>query len=210
MVMTLQASPRAERGKKVQALRAAGMVPSIVYGAKTEPVAISVPQKEFAKLFAEAGESTVIVLKGLEKDKEVLVHDVAFDPVSGAPLHADFYEVDQSATLTVHVPLEFIGESPAVKSAGAVLTKVLHEIEVECLPKNIPQHIEVSVEGLAAIDDAIHVKDLPTLAGVSYLADAEDVVVIASAVEEESAESAPVDMSAVEVEKKGKKEEEAE
>ncbi len=205
--MTLNAQMRAERGKKVGALRKAGMVPSVVYGAKTEPATISVSAKDFGKLFAEAGESTVIVLKGLDKDREVLVHDVAFDPVSGAPLHVDFYEVDQSVTLTVHIPLEFVGEAPAVKTGGAVLTKVLHEIEVECLPKNIPQHIEVSVSGLAAIDDVVHVKDLPQLPGVTYLADADDVVVIASTIEEESAEAGPVDMSAVEVEKKGKKEE---
>lgn len=208
--MTLAATKRDERGKKVRKLREAGMVPSIVYGTKSEPLAISVPHKDFSKLFADAGESTVIVLKGLDRDREVLVQEVAFDPVSGNPLHVDFFEVDQAATLSVTVPLEFVGEAPAVKTGGAVLTKVLHEIEVECLPKNIPQHIEVSVAGLAAIDDTIHVKDLPKLSGVEYQADPEDVVVIASALVEETEESTTVDMASVEVEKKGKKDEESE
>ncbi len=209
MAMTLTTTLREERGKKVKALRAQGFLPCVMYGAKQTVTALSVSQKDFEKMFSEAGESTVIVLTGVGADKEVLVQDVAYDPVHGQPVHVDFFAVDQSSTLTVHVPLEFVGESPATKTGGAVLTKVLHEIEVECFPKNIPQEILVDVSGLMAIDDSIHVKDLPKIEGVEYLADPEDVVVIASGVADEvEEEPQAIDMASIDVEKKGKKEEE--
>lgn len=208
MDKVLMVKPRAERGKKLAGLRASGLLPAVMYGAKEASVSISVPRAEFEKLFAEAGESTVLTLKGLDHEMDVLVHDVAYDPVLSTPIHVDFIAIDKNKKLQVHVPIEFEGEAPATKAGGAVLTKVLHEVEVECLPKDLPQHISVSLDGLTEIGSTIHVKDLPKINGVVILAEADDVVAIVSEVVEE-AETVPeaIDMTAIEVEQKGKKEE---
>lgn len=210
MEMILQASPREARGKKLAGLRKEGVLPGVMYGAKETALPLSLSLKDFEKLFAQAGESTLIVLKGLGADKEVLVQDVAHDPLSGAPIHVDFYAVEAGKTLTVGVPIEFIGEAPALKIASTTLTKVILEVEVECLPRNIPQHLEVDLSSLKEVGDTIHMKDIKLPAGVTLAVDEEDVVVIVSQVEEEveSPIEAP-DMSQIGVEKKGKKEEEA-
>jgi len=210
MEMILQASPREARGKKLAGLRKEGVLPGVMYGAKEAAVPLSLSLKDFEKLFAEAGESTLVVLKGLGADKEVLIHDVSHDPLSGVPLHVDFYAVEAGKMLTVGVPIEFIGEAPALKIPSTTLTKVILEVEVECLPRNIPQHLEVDLSSLAEVGDTIHMKDIKLPAGVSLAVDAEDVVVIVSQVEEEA--ETPIeapDMSQIDVEKKGKKEEES-
>jgi large subunit ribosomal protein L25 len=206
MEMILEASPRAEKGKQLKELRARGVLPGIVYGPKEAATPLALSRAVFEKLFAKAGESTVITLKGLGSDKEVLVYEVEHDPVSGHAIHVDFYAIEAGKTIRVHVPIEFVGEAPVLKGE-ATLTKVLHEIEVECMPRNLPQHLTVDVTSLAAIGDAIHVRDLAPIAGVEILAEADDVVVVANAVVEEVEEAAPVDMAAIEVEQKGKKEE---
>lgn len=209
MVMTLAASPRTETGKKLKDLRDAGMLPGVVYGPKKEATNFTISRKEFEKVFAASGESTLISLTGLGEPNDVLVHAVDTDPVTGHPIHVDLYAVEANKLLQVHVELEFVGDAPVLKAGSAVLTKVLHEVEVECLPRDLPAHITVDVSGLSEVGATIHVKDLPVLPGVQYLADADDVVVVASEVVEEVEEApAAVDMSAIEVEKKGKQEEE--
>ncbi len=141
---------------------------------------------------------------------ETLIHDVAYNPVSGEPIHADFYVVDQTKTIQVPVHLEYVGEAPAEK-AGGVLVKVLHELEVEALPKNLPHEIEVDLSVLVNIDSQILVQDLKLPAGVTAVNEPEAVVAAMSEAKEEPEESAaPVDLSAIEVEKKGKTEEEGE
>ncbi len=206
MVMTLKASPRTEKGKQLKELRNNGVLPAVVYGPKEEAAALSLSLKEFEKLFSEAGESTVITLSGVGSDKDVLVQEVAFDPVSGHAIHVDFYAIEAGKALRVHVPIEFEGEAPVLKG-DATLTKVLHEVEVECLPKNLPQHLTVNIEALVNIGDSIHVRDIILPAGVEIIAEPDDVVVVANAVVEEVEAPVAVDMTAIEVEQKGKKEE---
>jgi large subunit ribosomal protein L25 len=110
------------------------------------------------------------------------------------------------------VPLEFIGVSPAVKDLGGVLVKVLHEIEIEALPKDLPHSITVDISSLAQIDDHITAKDLSLAKGVTLVTKESDIVVLVSAVREEKEEEVPaaIDMDAIEVEKRGKKEEDGE
>lgn len=208
MNMVLEASVRAEKGKKLEALRARGVLPAVVYGRKEASTPLSLSRAAFEKLFAAAGESTVITIKGLDTEKEVLVHEVEYDPVSGHPIHVDFYAIEAGKPIRVEVPLEFVGEAPVLKGE-ATLAKVLHAIEVECLPRNLPQQIEVDITALVNIGDSIHVSDLKIPAHVELIAEPTDVVIVANAVVEE-VEEAPqaVDMSAIEVEQKGKKEEE--
>jgi large subunit ribosomal protein L25 len=191
-----------------KALRKAGSIPAVVYGPKQEPLAVSVEKSVFEKLLKGAGESTVINLVGLGEEIEVLVHEVSFNPAKGGVEHVDFYAIEKGKEITVHVPLEFIGEAPAVKKGGS-LTKVLHEIEVTCKPSALPQHIEVDVTPLDDFEKQIHVKDLVVPNGVKVENDGEEVVALVQEVQEEvEPEPVAVDMDAVEVEAKGKTEEE--
>lgn len=207
MTFSLTVATRTERGKKLEGLRTAGKLPAVMYGPKEEPVALMLDRVAFEKLFKDAGESSVIVLEGLGTKKEVLVHDVAFDARKGGITHVDFYAVEAGKEIEVDVPLVFVGEAPALKLGGN-LTKVLHEVEVSCTPANLPKEITVDVSVLDAFDKQIHVSDLVVPKGVTIKDNPEDVVVLVQAVEEEKEEApAAVDMSAIEVEKKGKTEE---
>lgn len=197
----------AKRTGSAAAAREAGMVPAVVYGPKQEPISITVEKVLFTKTLEEAGESTILTLVGLDEELEVLIHDVAFNPAKGGVDHADFYAIERGKELTTNVALEFIGEAPATK-LGAVLNKALHEVEVTCRPSDLPSHIDVDVTGMMDVEAYIAVKDLVVPAGVKVENDPELMVVTitpARAEEPETVET--VDMGAIEVEKKGKKEE---
>jgi large subunit ribosomal protein L25 len=186
-----------------------GQLPGVVYGPKQESIALTVDKKAFDKMFAEAGESSIVTLTGLGSPIEALVQDVSFNPTRGGVTHVDFYAIEKGKEITVDVPLNFIGEAPAEK-LGGVLTKALHEIEVTCAPANLPKEIDVDVSVLVTFEDHIRVGDLKLPTGVKVENDAEETVAVVVPVEEEVEVpvSAP-DMAAIEVEKKGKTEEEA-
>lgn len=210
MTFSLSVETRTERGKQLERLRKAGKLPAVMYGPKEEAVPLTLDRVTFEKLFKQTGESSVIVLEGLKDPKEVLVHDVSFDPRRGGIIHVDFYAVEAGKEITIAVPLEFVGEAPAIK-LGGTLTKVLFEIEVTAKPANLPQHIVVDVSSLDDFEKRILVKDLTVPKGVKIENDPEGVVALAQAVEEEKEEPvAPVDMDSIEVEQKGKTEEAAE
>ena len=109
-------------------------------------------------------------------------------PVKDLPIHVDFYSIERGKTLTLYVPLEFVGEAPAEKKGGIVV-RVMHEIEIETRPRNIPQHIEVDLSKLEDLDSIIAVKDLDLPEGVVALADHEEVVASVSAQQEETEET---------------------
>ena len=125
-------------------------------------------------------------------------------------MHADFLVVDMNKEVEVAVALEYVGESQAVKSGLGILTKVLHEVEVRALPGELPHAITIDISSLATLNDQIHVSDIKAPKGVTILTEGDEVVALVAAQKEEVAESAPVDLSAIEVEQKGKKEEEGE
>ncbi len=209
MTFSLTVETRTERGKKLTSLREKGKLPAIMYGPKEEATALAVDKVAFEKLLKQAGESSVITLEGLKNSKEVLIHDVAFDAERGGVVHVDFYAIEAGKEITVHVPLEFEGEAPAVKQGGT-LTKVLHEIEVSCIPSNLPQHLIVDVSVLDTFEKQIHVRDLVIPPGVRVENDPDDVIVVVQAVIEEVEAVETIDMDAIEVEKKGKTEVEEE
>ncbi|MEL6802469.1 MAG: 50S ribosomal protein L25 [Bacteroidota bacterium] len=185
---------------------AEGMIPAVVYGPKQEATSLAINKVAFEKTFKEAGESTIITLNGLGEALEVLVHDIAFNPTRGGVQHVDFYAIERGKELTTNVALEFIGEAPAEKQNG-VLTKALHEVEVTCRPSALPKHIEVDVSVLVDFDAAIRVSDLVLPEGVKIENDTDETVAVVTPVKEETEELGAVDMSAVEVEAKGKSEE---
>lgn len=193
------------------ALRKAGKIPAVFYGPKEESTPVSVDGKEFLRVFKSAGESSIITLEGVGEAKDALVHDVSRDPVSGAIQHIDFYVIEKGKKITVDVPLLFTGEAPAVKNLGGTLIKVMHEVEVEAMPKDLPHEITVDVSSLETFDSQITIHDIRVPAGVTILDDGDEVVAAISKPKEEIEEPiAQIDMDAIEVEKKGKSEEQEE
>jgi len=212
----LTADKRTVFGKKVKTLRDQGFVPAVVYGGTGEPAPLSVRSQELIKAYRKAGESGMIELeiKG-DGHKSVLIHEISFDPVKSLPLHVDFHEVAADKKIKVHVPLAFTGESDAVKSLGGVLVKVMHEVEVEALPKDLPHEISVDLGMIRTFADTISLNDIKPPRGVQIIG--EDDAFIAKVVPPRSEEElaslenqTSVNLEDIAVVKKGKKEEEAE
>lgn len=207
-MLTIKAEPRSIFGKKLKESRLAGKLPAVVYGAKDKPESLFLAMGEFKKLLAKAGESTVITVDTGAGKKDVLIHEVAWHPVSNEPVHADFYVVDKTKTIKINVPLVFSGVAPAVKDLAGILVKVLHELHVEVLPMDIPHEIAVDISKLVDLDSQILVSDLPIPKDVEVLNSPDEVVAAISVAKDEPVEETPVDLASIEVEKKGKTEEE--
>lgn len=202
----LSAKLRKELGKQVATLRRAGFLPAVVYGEGTESRPISVLMRDFEKVHREAGESSVVALNlGDSAPLNVMIHDVAYDALTGKPIHADFYSVRMDKEIETKVPLVFLGESPAVKNDGGVLVKVMHEIEVRALPQNLPHELTVDLSRLVSIGDRIHVGGISVRAGVVIPGEAGDVVVLVEApVSEEAEVVSPAEMVEVKTEREAK------
>jgi len=183
-------------------------MPAVIYGHKEEAGSLFVNLKEFVKVYSEAGESTVVNLETKDGEKDVLIQEVSYHPVSGDPIHVDFYAIEKGKKVEVDVELEFVGESPAVKGMNGILVKVMHTLPIEAIPKDLPHNIEVDLSTLVDFDSQIVVGDLKLPSGVESMAEAEDVIVLVSEPKEEEEEEVVPDLENIEVEKKGKKEEE--
>lgn len=202
--MILEAQKR-DIKEDLKALRKSGSFPAVVYGPKQEAISIKINTIAFLKTLKEAGESTVVNLSVDGDTHEVLIQDVVKDAVRGDMIHADFYAIEKGKKVSVNVPLEFVGESAAEK-LGGVVVKVLHEIEIEAMPKDLPHEIEVSIDALVDMDSQIHVSDLVMPTGVTLLTNPEEVVVLIQA--QRGEEEEPVvefDPSAVKTESELKK-----
>lgn len=205
---TLEAQVR-DNSQNVDALRKAGKMPAVFYGKKTESTPITIERKDFIKVWNAVGESGVVTIKTANGTVDALINAVDVDPVSDIPRHADFYVFEKGKKIEVDVPLEFVGVSPAVKDLGGTLVKTLHEIKISADPQHIPHHVEVDISSLVDFQSQILAGDLVLPTGVVLVELPEEVVATAAAPkEDEPEETAPVDLSAIEVEKKGKKEEE--
>lgn len=207
MTFKLKAQKRDVFGKNLKKIRESGMTPVIIYGAKQTATPLFVESKEFARVLGQAGESSIVSLEVEGKNQEVLIHEVQNHPINGQPIHADFYVIEKDKKIEVDVPLVFEGVSPAVKELGGNLVKVLHELSIEALPKDLPHDIKIDISVLTNLDSQILIKDVKVPTGVKFLNEPEEVVaLISEAGEEVVAEEAPVDISQIEVEKKGKQE----
>lgn len=182
----IRAEKRAIIGKKINALRREGFLPAVLYGQGMTSTPLKVPLREFEVVLKEVGETSLVTL-WLDNGKsyEVLIYDVAKDSISSKPIHADFYAVRLDKPIEAKVPLEFIGESPAVKNEGGILVKVAHELEVKALPKDLPHGISVDLGLLQKIGDTVMVKDLSVPAGVVVHATLDGVVVLVEPPREE-------------------------
>ena len=212
-MQTLVAETREILGKKVKNLRKAGLIPAIVYGRKKESTPISLKENEFTKVWKSAGESSILNLEIDGKKENVLIHDVTFDPLKDNPIHADFLAIEMDKPIKVGVKIEFMGESPAVK-LGGTLVKIMHELQVEALPNDLPHEISVDISQLVEMESSIKVEDIKISKNVKILNNPADLVILVEApkteeelkAEEEAAAGASIET----VEVVGKKEKEAE
>jgi large subunit ribosomal protein L25 len=222
MEATLEAVKRDSRGKnEARRLRAAGRIPAVVYGTKKDgaapvgvPVAVS-PKEVLRILHSESGVNSIIKLKLDGGESQVLVREYQLDPVSHALLHADFYQLAMDKALVVAVPIVVKGEAKGVKLQGGLLDFVTREIQVQCLPADIPEHIDIDVAPLE-LHQSIRVRDLVLTGKWKPVTEGETMLVhIVMPKAEESAQAAtdaaaPAAGAEPEVAKKGKTDKEDE
>lgn len=154
------------------------MIPAVIYGSGIETFSLAVKRPEFEKVYSKSGESGLVSLK-LEDGREmpVIIKDIQFDALKHRAIHVDFYKVNMSEKVTADTTLNFIGESPAVKSQGGIVVEHLDQLEVECLPADLVQKIDIDVSVLVNIGDSIYVKDIVMPKGVTVKNDPEEIVV---------------------------------
>src|SRR3989344_4704299 len=177
-MVSIKVEKREITGKAVKKLRKNGKVPAVLYGKEKKEELLELSLRDFQKIFKEAGESTLVELELGNDKRNVLIHDVSYDPTTSRPLHVDFLEVRMDKLITTSVPLIFDGESPAIKSLGGILVKVMHEMEIEALPKDLPHEIHIDISTLANIEDKLTVKDIKLPSGVKAISDVEETIVL--------------------------------
>lgn len=176
--IALNAQPRTTLGKKNKLLRTAGKIPGVVYGRKIESQSVEFSSREIEKVYAEAGGSKLVSLTvGDGKSNNVLIHDIQHDARSGAITHVDLYQVRMDEKIKTELPIRFVGESTAVYQLEGTLLKNIESVEIEALPGDLPEAIEVDISVLDDFDKSIHVSDLPVPQGVTILDEPEELVV---------------------------------
>jgi len=163
-IVSLQASPRSDGGKGIaRRLRAGGRIPGVYYGRGEDSIPLTVALKDLQSALESADGSNVIVDLKLEgaasKDRKALIREIQRDPVAGSILHLDLQHISLTERITVEVPIVLVGTPIGVKDAGGILEHLLREVEVECLPTDIPSKLEVDVSALQ-IGDSLHVSDI--------------------------------------------------
>jgi large subunit ribosomal protein L25 len=195
--VALNASVRAEiRRNANKTLRASGRIPAVIYGRLNKPQNLEVNAKELDDLIHHGASENVLVdlaVKGDANPKRLaLVQEVQHHPLSGKVLHVDFHEVSENEKVTIHVPVETVGEAAGVKTGGGVLQHVTFKLKVRALPKNLPEQITIDVSALE-LNRAIHLGDIKPPDGVEILGHKEAVVVACAAPRAEEEVAAPVE-----------------
>jgi len=213
--LTLKVKKRTVFGKQNKFLRKQGFIPAVLYGKKTPACSLQVNTQDFKTVYKEAGDTDIIDLiieDGKKKQaKSVLIHDVDSHFLDGSFLHVDFFEVEMDKPITTRIPINFTGESPAVK-LGGVLVKTTSEIEIEALPMDIPHEIIIDISSLTDFDQTLYVKNIDFSPKVKVLIDENTPVVTVNApiTEEELEEELGGAKTVEEVEVEGEKKEEEE
>jgi len=185
----LVAEKRTALGKKVKQLRRQGWVPGVMYGHGFSPMPLQFDAQSLRHLLSQVGGSQIvsIKIKGQKQPEIALVREVQRDPIRRTALHVDFYRVMMTERLTAEVPLEFVGESPVVERKEGILLHGLSTVEVECLPGNLVDAIEVDLEDLTELDQALYIRDLAVPAGIDILTNPDEMIVRVVPLEEEEA-----------------------
>ena len=167
--LALPAAPRSEHGRHAHVLRRHGRVPAVLYGHNVQPQSLSVDARTLQRVWKSAGRSHLVdlTLDG-GRPRKVLIRELQINPRTADLVHVDLFAVNLREKLTVDVPVVAVGESPAVAVEKlGVLQQILNTIKVECLPSDIPAQLSVDVSGLLAVDDGVHVGQVPLPEGVA-------------------------------------------
>jgi large subunit ribosomal protein L25 len=198
----LKAASREVLGKKVRALRRSGIIPVHLFGQDVEPTPLQCDASDLKHVLSKAGKTHLVDLKvdKAKKVTKVVAREIQRDPIKGSLLHVDFYQVRMTDNIKVDVPVVLLGEAPALKVKGNMLIRELDSVTIECLPDDIPDHIEVDMGILEEAHQAIHVSDLEAPKGVVILTDPEhDVARIGTvrvSAADEAADAAEAEASA--------------
>jgi large subunit ribosomal protein L25 len=208
--IVVEVKERSEQGKNAaRRLRAGGGVPGVVYGLDRPPFTVAVGARKIEEVLGlETGRNTIftLALAGQDRSRAVMIKDLQRHPVTERLVHVDFLRVDLDKTVRVSVPIRLLGLAEGVKTEGGLLEFVLRHVEVECLPADIPDHLDVDVSGLH-INQHLSVRDLPVRERVEVLDDPEAIVCVVAVPKEEAApvvEEAAATTAEPEVIKKGK------
>lgn len=198
MTLQLKAAVRDRLGRKSSAVRQESKIPAVVYGNKTSNINLELNYVEFEKVLKEAGESTIINLAITDQEPiKAIISEVQYEPVKGRIIHADLRQVNMKEKLHANIPVEFIGESKAVKEEGGIIVHNISELEIKCLPSDLIHEIKVDISKLATIDDMITIADLTFPASIEILHhELTDVVAMVARPKEEKEE--PVVVAPVE------------
>ncbi|MCD6270459.1 50S ribosomal protein L25 [bacterium] len=207
-MFSLEATIRDKSKDKTNILRKNGLIPAVLYGPEIKNINISVKRDNFLRIYKEAGESSLISLSLKDKVFQVLIHEVAFDPVSDELIHVDFYSPSEKERVEAKIPLVFVGKAPAVKSYGGILIKEIKEIPVKGFAKDLPKEIVVDISNLKKIEDKILIRDLNVPNKIEIVKDKNDIVASIIEPEEEEIsekEEAPSETNTPEGEEKADK-----
>ncbi|RJR14386.1 50S ribosomal protein L25 [Candidatus Parcubacteria bacterium] len=188
-MITLEVAQR-DTNEAPEALRKRGFVPAVFYGPKEDATPISIDSLKLERLWREAGETTIVRLTGIGEEKDALIHDVQFHPVTGKVEHADFYVLEKGKKVTIKVPLEFTGQAPAEKS-GHVVVKTLHEVEIEVAPQDLPHSLPVDLSSLVNVGDHIIASQISLPGSAALVTNADEIVVSVKEFKEEPTEVTP-------------------
>jgi len=188
---TLNAQKRNVLGKKVKKMRLSGQLPAVVYGGKKQSQPLTLNFAQFDKLYREAGSSAIVslVIDDSETDN-VLIQSPQYNVVTGLPQHIDFLRINMDKKIKTEIPLVFVGESKAVEQLGGTLVTPHNNVEVECLPKDLVQEIEIDISKLVTFEDQIKFSDITIPNGIELQIDPSEVIALVDAPrsEEEMAE----------------------
>ena len=206
----LQAKRRDVVGKQVKALRRQGRLPAVLYGKNIQPIPVTMDFREANRILPGITSSRLLVVNVDGEEHTALVREKQFHPVQGKLIHVDFMIVSLTEKLRANVSIHLEGESPAVRDINGILVPVIEEIEVECLPQDLPERILVDVSLLTEIGSAIHVRDLKLSDRVRVLTDPDEMVAVVTAPEAEEVVEEVAPEIEPEVIERGRKEEEEE
>jgi large subunit ribosomal protein L25 len=188
MDLQIRVDPRTVTGKHTKRLRAAGVVPGVVFGKTAGSVAVQIDAKQLDQLYREAGRTSIVRVQ-VEggQTTSVVIKSIQRHPLTGRALHVDFFAPDLTHEMTVDVPLVFVGEPPAVEATGGFLLTSLQNLRVKALPSDLPHELTVDLTPLVDLESAIHVSDIAVADNVTVLSDPEELVarVMPPRVEEE-------------------------
>jgi len=189
----IEAEKRDVTGKQVRALRREGKLPAVIYGYGIDPISIVLDSHTASRTLARASSSTLVTIELAGKQYPTLVRERQLDFIRNELIHVDFLAVSMTEKITADVGIQVEGTAPAVNEFSAIIVHSLTELEVECLPSDLPERFVVDISGLAEIGDGVYVRDVTPPANVEILTDPDEIIVVATAqaaeeVEEEEEE----------------------